>query len=185
MKFALSCVLALTLGMLHATANRNLSYSALPPADSNRTQSQFIQDAVLDIMKVTGLHANFELKTSHVRNIEAIISHRKRYIVYNPDFIEKVNTATAEKWGTIALLAHEIGHHLNGHTLKKGGSKPAVELEADEFAGFVLYRLGASLQQSQEVMYYIAGRKASTTHPGRVDRLEAIKKGWLKAKGDL
>jgi hypothetical protein len=185
MKFALSCVLALTLCTLHATANRNPSFSAVPPADSIMSQSQFIQDAVLDIMKVTGLHANFELKTSHVRNIEAIISHRKRYIVYNPDFIEKVNSATSEKWGTIALLAHEIGHHLNGHTLKKGGSKPAVELEADEFAGFVLYRLGATLQQSQEVMYHIAGRNASATHPGRLDRLDAIKKGWLKAKGDL
>jgi hypothetical protein len=185
MKFALSCVLALILCSLHATANRNLNFSAVPPADSNMSQSQFIHDAVQDIMRVTGLHANFELKTSHVRNIEAIISHRKRYIVYNPDFIEKVNIATAEKWGTIALLAHEIGHHLNGHTLKKGGSKPTVELEADEFAGFVLYRLGATLQQSQEVMYHIAGRNASTTHPGRLDRLEAIKKGWLRAKGGL
>lgn len=185
MKFALPCVLAFTLCTLHATANRNLSHSAAPPADSLMSQSAFIQNAVLDIMSVTGLHANFELKASHTRNIEAIISHRKRYIIYNPDFIEKVNNATSEKWGTIALLAHEIGHHLNGHTLKKGGSKPAVELEADEFAGFVLYRLGATLQQSQEVMYHIANRKSSTTHPGRLDRLEAIKKGWLKAKGDL
>ena len=185
MKFALPCVFAFTLCTLHATADRNLSHSTALPPDSTMSQSQFMQVAVLDIMKVTGLHANFELKISHVRNIEAIISHRKRYIVYNPDFIEKVNNATSEKWGTIALLAHEIGHHLNGHTLKKGGSKPAVELEADEFAGFILYRLGASLLQSQEVMYYIAGRNASTTHPGRLDRLEAIKKGWLKAKGDL
>jgi hypothetical protein len=185
MKFALSCVFALTLCTLHATSDRNFNFSKVPPADSSMSQSQFIQDAVLDIMKVTGLHANFELKTSHVRNIEAIISHRKRYIVYNPEFIEKVNNATSEKWGTIALLAHEIGHHLNGHTLKKGGSKPAVELEADEFAGFVLYRLGATLQQSQEVMYHIASTYASTTHPGRLDRLEAIKKGWLKAKEEL
>jgi hypothetical protein len=184
MKFALSCVFAFTLCTLHATANRNLNHSTVPPADSNMSQRQFMQDAVSDIMKVTGLQANFELKRSHVRNIEAIISHRKRYIVYNPDFIQKVNDGTSEKWGTVALLAHEIGHHLNGHTLKKGGSKPAVELEADEFAGFVLYRLGATLQQSQEVMYHIASRNASTTHPGRLDRLEAIKKGWLRAKGE-
>jgi hypothetical protein len=169
---------------LHATANRNPNHSIVPPADSIMSQSQFIQDAVLDIMRVTGLHPNFELKASHTRNIESIISHRKRYIVYNPDFIEGINKATSEKWGTIALLAHEIGHHLNGHTLKKGGSKPAVELEADEFAGFVLYRLGATLQQSQEVMYFIASRNASATHPGRLDRLEAIKKGWLEAKGE-
>jgi hypothetical protein len=34
-------------------------------------------------------------------------------------------------------------------------------------------------------MYHIASTYASTTHPGRLDRLEAIKKGWLKAKEEL
>ena len=38
----------------------------------------------------------------------------------------------------MTLLAHEVGHHLNGHTIHRGGSTPELELEADEFAGFIL-----------------------------------------------
>jgi hypothetical protein len=181
MKFALSCVLALTLCTLHSTARS--TQLTVPTTDSAMLQSEFIHNAMMDILNITGLQANFELKAAKVRNIEAIVSHRKRYILYNPVFIDWVNRSTSDKWGTIALLAHEIGHHLNGHTIRKGGSKPKLELEADEFAGFVLYKLGASLQQSQEVMNYIASSDPSSTHPGRNARLEAIRNGWLKAKG--
>ena len=81
----------------------------------------------------------------------------------------------------MALIAHEVGHHLNGHTIQKGGSSPALELEADEFAGFVLYKLGATLDEAQEVMKYIAANEASSTHPARGDRMLAVKKGWDKA----
>jgi hypothetical protein len=180
MKFALLCVLAFTLCTLHAPASPNKLTA--PPADSTTMRSEFIKNAMLDILQVTGLRANFELKEARVRNIEASISHRKRYILYNPEFIDWVNRTTSDKWGTIALLAHEIGHHLNGHTIRKGGSKPKLELEADEFAGFVLYKLGASLQQSQEVMNHISSTQPSSTHPGRVARQEAIREGWLRAK---
>lgn len=136
---------------------------------------------LLQILNSTGLKPNFELKEADVLNIQASVSHRKRYILYNPSYITWLNKLTRDKWATMALLAHEVGHHLNGHTIRKGGSSPAVELEADEFAGFVLYKLGATLQQSQEVMKYIAGINASSTHPGRIDRMAAIKKGWDNA----
>ena len=134
-----------------------------------------------EIMNVLGLKANFELKEARVDNIEAYISHRKRYILYNPSFISWINKATNNKWAAMALLAHEVGHHLSGHTIKKSGSTPALELEADEFAGFVLHRLGASLEQAQEVMKYIAGNEASKTHPARTSRMLAIQNGWSKA----
>jgi len=139
------------------------------------------QEILAEIMSVVGLTPNFELKEAKVNNIEASISHRKRYILYNPEYISWITNITKDKWAAIALVAHEVGHHLNGHTIRKSGSKPKLELEADEFAGFVLYKLGASLEQSQEVMKYIAQAKASKTHPARNSRLLAIQKGWSKA----
>ena len=151
---------------------------------TNYIISTEIQDArqmLSEIMNVLGLKANFELKEARVDNIEAYISHRKRYILYNPSFISWINKATNNKWAAMALLAHEVGHHLSGHTIKKSGSTPALELEADEFAGFVLHRLGASLEQAQEVMKYIAGNEASKTHPARTSRMLAIQNGWSKA----
>ncbi len=139
------------------------------------------KEMLSEIMNIVGLTPNFELKEAKVNNIEASISHRKRYILYNPAFINWITDVTKDKWAAIALLAHEVGHHLNGHTIRKSGSKPKLELEADEFAGFILYKLGASLEQSQEVMKFIAQTKESRTHPGRNSRMLAIQKGWNKA----
>ena len=138
------------------------------------------QKIVTEIMNAVGLKPNFILKPARVTNIEAAVSRHKRYILYNPEFINWINKATQNKWGAIALLAHEIGHHLNGHTLKKRGNS-LLELEADEFAGFVLNKLGASLEQSQRIMNYIAKEQRSQTHPARADRMLAIKTGWNKA----
>ena len=175
MKNALLSLAILIASHMPVFANQN--------ADSSSNRAQTIHEMLMDIMSTTGLHANFELKEAKVRNIEASISHKKRYILYNPAFIDWVNNTTSDKWGTIALLAHEVGHHLNGHTIKRNGSNPQIELEADEFAGFVLYKLGATLQQAQEVMLHIADIHASSTHPGRASRMQAIEKGWLNAKG--
>ena len=142
-----------------------------------------IQEMLQEIINATGLQQNFELKQADVLNIEASISHRKRYILYNPAFITTIRDLTKNKWAVMALLAHEVGHHLNGHTIRKGGSTPELELQADEFAGFILHKLGATLQQSQNVMYYIAQEKKSRTHPSKDSRLSAIEKGWNNASG--
>jgi hypothetical protein len=143
------------------------------------------KDILEEIVSVMGLQTNFELKEADVLNIQASISHRKRMILYNPAYIKWINTLTKDRWCVTALIAHEVGHHLNGHTIRKGGSSPDVELEADEFAGFVLFRLGATLEDAQKVMNYIAGMDASETHPGRMDRKHAIQTGWVKAGGEL
>ncbi|MCW3111082.1 MAG: hypothetical protein JWQ09_5588, partial [Segetibacter sp.] len=58
------------------------------------------------------------------------------------------------------------------------GSQIPKELEADEFSGSVLRRMGASLQQAQLAMKLIASPYASATHPGENDRLAAIARGW-------
>ena len=139
------------------------------------------QEMLSEIMSVVGLNANFELKEARVANIQASVWRRKRYILYNPDYISWINNATNDKWAAIALMAHEVGHHLNGHTIRRSGSKPALELEADEFAGFVLHKLGASLEQAQEVMLYIAETVPSRTHPSRSSRMLAIQHGWNKS----
>jgi hypothetical protein len=140
-----------------------------------------VQQAAKGIMDIIGLQPNFTIKTAKVSNIEAVITHHQRYILYNPEFITGVNNATKDKWAFIFLLSHEIGHHLNGHTLKNAVNRWPLELEADEFAGFVLKKLGATLEQAELVMNYIAEIEASKTHPARADRIQAIANGWKKA----
>ena len=160
------------------------NYSSRAEISGDTTSMMKVSDMremLQEIIDITGLQTDFELKEANVLNIEASVSHKKRYILYNPAYINSLNKITKNKWAVMALLAHEVGHHLSGHTMRKGGSTPALELEADEFAGFILHRLGATLQQSQNVMYYIAKAKASKTHPSINSRLLAIEKGWNKA----
>jgi len=146
------------------------------------TSSADAEKIVSGIMDAMGLESKFKIKVANVPNVEATIKHHERYILYNPDFINKVNEATKDKWASIFILAHEVGHHLDGHTEAGLRSCPAIELEADQFAGFVLCKMGATLQQSQLAMYYISNMASSKTHPGRLDRLEALEKGWNKAQ---
>lgn len=185
MNKAIILAVLITASTITARATGSLCENISPNSSWNDSTKSPIPDAkemLLEIIRVTGLQPNFELKEADVPNIEASISRRKRYILYNAGYIEKMNRLTHDKWASMALLAHEVGHHLNGHTIRKSGSKPHLELEADEFAGFILCKLGASLEKSQEVMNYIAGTKSSGTHPGRNARMQAIEKGWNRAK---
>jgi len=139
---------------------------------------------VKDIMSVIGLKSNFELRAANVPNAAAVILKSKRYILYNPGFMDKINSATGNKWAAVSILAHEIGHHLNGHTLDNVGSRPQTELEADEFSGFVLRKMGATLEEAQSAMALIASMKGSHSHPAKNDRLAYIATGWRSAGGN-
>jgi hypothetical protein len=144
------------------------------------------KEIINDIISVVGLKANFEIRAvSDIPNAAAITLRGKRFIAYNPQFIAKLNSAAGNKWASVSVLAHEIGHHLNGHTIANTGSQPPLELEADEFSGFVLQKMGASLSQAQAAMKIAANYKPSLTHPGQRDRLVAIEKGWNQAGGKL
>ncbi|THU36109.1 hypothetical protein FAM09_22255 [Niastella caeni] len=178
-KFVLSVTLIVAYAVAFAQVNLTGANKEVPVL-TDFCNPEDAQKIVTEIMNAVGLKPDFILKPAKVTNIEAAVSRHKRYILYNPEFIDWINKTTNNKWAAIALLAHEIGHHLNGHTLKKRGNS-LLELEADEFAGFVLHKLGASLERSQHVMNYIAKAQRSATHPARADRMLAIKTGWMKA----
>jgi len=139
------------------------------------------QSVIKKIMSVIGLKANFELREANVPNAAAVMLKGKRFILYNPHFMDNINSSAGTNWAAISILAHEIGHHLNGHTLDNVGSRPQTELDADEFSGFILHKLGASLPDAQAVMATISSVKGSKTHPPKNDRLSYIATGWGNA----
>ena len=138
--------------------------------------------AIEQIIEPTGLKRNFVvLEDSRVGNASALIYNGQRYVLYNKSFMEMVKNVTNTDWAAISIMAHEIGHHLQGHTSLSGGSRPDIELEADEFSGWIMYLVGASLQDAQIAMGEFASENDSQTHPGKFKRLEAIQKGWSNA----
>tara|TARA_B110000037_G_scaffold215547_1_gene273103 strand:- start:497 stop:1462 length:966 start_codon:yes stop_codon:yes gene_type:complete len=92
------------------------------------------------------------------------------------------------------ILAHEVGHHINGHSLdivlyasdiidpKSLEERRKQELEADEFAGFVMAKLGATLKQTSLVMRDIPSisNENDSTHPSKEKRISSVRVGFKK-----
>ena len=110
------------------------------------------------ILQASGKKANFQIREAKVPNAMAVLSNGKRFVLYNPDFIEKLTKFTGTEWAAVSVLAHEIGHHLNTHTSNGKLIPMSSELEADEFSGYVLRKMGASLEdaQSRRENYFIS-----------------------------
>ncbi|WP_207432305.1 M48 family metalloprotease [Sabulibacter ruber] len=143
------------------------------------------RDIITEIIDVVGLKPRFEVRAANVPNAAAVIMNGQRYILYNEQFVSSLNNALKTDWAGVSILAHEIGHHLNGHTLSKSGSNHRDELEADEFSGFVLRKMGASLSEAQAAIGALAEDEDSYTHPGKSSRLAAISKGWRNAENQI
>ena len=140
------------------------------------------EEAVDNIVRYTGLTPNFQIiEDPNIKNANAYSKRRKRYIAYNPIFMLRVKDRTKSDWGAISVLAHEIGHHLSGHTLIKRRRDPQEELDADRFSGFILYKMGASLEEAKSVIQIMELKSNPETHPDKEIRLLAIAQGWLNA----
>ncbi len=150
------------------------------------TTNQEATQAINKILKPLGLKPNFiAVPCSNIDNCAAITwSDGLRYIVYDRAFMKSISTSANTNWTNLSIFAHEIGHHLNGHTLHNTNlsDSRAEELEADEFSGFILAKLGATLYQAQAAMKTLQHpnciEEIHSSHPCLEKRLTAIAKGW-------
>jgi hypothetical protein len=127
---------------------------------------------------------NFSLQEQNgINNAYATIRNGKRYIVYDNDFLENLDNYAGTKWASISVLAHEMGHHYRNHMIDRSGSTPPKEIEADYFSGYVMEKLGATLEEARAAMEQIASPQAGASHPAKADRLAAIARGWNYASG--
>lgn len=127
-----------------------------------------------------------------IENFEAELLHNTRRIYYNPRIVVKelsrlsfsrraVPVTSQSNWSLLTILAHEIGHHINDHfsPINSKLSPHSKELEADTYAGSLIYKIGGTLEQAK-LAYRDEPENSSSTHPGRYDRMMAIEKGWRK-----
>jgi hypothetical protein len=134
------------------------------------------------IISQAAIAPNFTSKAADVSRAEAVLAGSDRYIFYNQSWLRNIHLTSKTDWSKVMAIAHEMGHHLNGHTLLGTGSYHAIELEADKFSGAVLYKMGASGQEAEEAMEAFARNYISEKYPPKADRLEAVSRGWLEAR---
>ena len=109
--------------------------------DSDKTGSR-----VKEICELGGVSPGFELIQTNVENVSAVLDGDKRYLLYSLDFVEKNS-----ELDVAGALAHEIGHHANGHTFSEERRK-TEELEADHFMGYVLSKKGFSRPDIEAIL---------------------------------
>ncbi len=161
---------------------------------NNFTTDAEAERALTRIMNASGLAKNFALiPCDNISNAVAVSYRGERYIIYDKKFMSLISSRTND-WSNLTILAHEVGHHLNGHSIdlsmakivepKSLAEKRRQELEADEFAGFIMAKLGAPLSSVLSSMSLITTDDDDTysTHPKRSRRLERLKVGYNKEK---
>ncbi len=133
---------------------------------------------VADILEVAGgLDRNFILVQTNVESVSAVVAGGKRYLLWSQDYLERASDLQA-----FASVAHEIGHHVNEHTLQ-ADRKAIEEEEANLFMGYILYRKGFGNEMLRDIFKKENGHAFSQTWGE--SWLEAALKGHKKAEAAL
>lgn len=143
-----------------------------------------IDEIINEIASKIGLEKNFVYVNSPgIDNCVALNYDGFRYILYDTNFLRYLSYDGTKKPSIyISVLSHEIGHHLQGHTLKNISEvdNKLGELEADKFSGYIMAKFGFKLSEAQEAIQSL-NDSYSSTHPTKSQRLNAIKLGFNMA----
>ena len=135
---------------------------------------------VVNIIRETGLAQNFVVLPGDVTDVKSYIENNERILEYNPNFMEKLQEDS--NWHGISVLARQIGHHLSNHELEVGQAGINEEIEADKYAGFVLFKMGASLDKAIHALEIVMKEDRIGKSVSRNARLVSLTKGWNNAK---
>ena len=101
-------------------------------------------------------------------------------IFYNPAFMQGLHSDTGNYWSMIAVVAHEVGHHILLHPATLGRDHE-FELEADRLAGKILATMCANWADTKAA-YEQFDEAATESHPPRSQRLAVLALGWREGK---
>ncbi len=166
----------------------NLSSSFASDKDATKVVSE--------ILNSVGIQSNrfHVVECTQVDNCRAISRGGEDYIIYNNNYINSLKglnfSSTSlpknqKDWLAIFILAHEVGHHINGDETnnyrKYQVNSMKKELEADYFGGRALAMLGAPREQVLSLCKNIPDDPYSIDHPRQEDREISVLKGYDEA----
>ena len=139
-------------GRIKAYLAKRQNVPVLPAALQQALEQNNVRNIVHEILSAAGFgDAAVEVDVVDDPNISAVakIGNGKRTVQVNATFLQAMNRDLKTNWGSAFVLAHEIGHILLGHFDHFGQEisedrRRAMELEADQFSGKILCRLGAT-----------------------------------------
>ena len=152
-------------------------------AQDTRMSERAATQAVRRIVQYSGLTPDLTVREDpSVRTANAYIKGHVRMIAYNPAFITTILDSSKTNWAAISILAHEVAHHLLGHTLDPSTLRPGDELACDHYSGFILFSMGATLPESLAAIEVAGNPHGTWSHPPKHARSAAIEQGWHEAE---
>jgi hypothetical protein len=167
--------------------NSTLDWACLDRAEIK--EDSIAKVTIQDLLKPLALKAKFTLRQcSEIQNFASFKESNQKFIVYNQSLIDSIADPANRKWDKLAAFLHELAHHLNDDIEDTSAQNSLQdELNADEFAGTHLARLGANLSQAQHALTIIlnppCNQDADASHPCLEKRLVAVAQGWYYHKG--
>ena len=115
---------------------------------------------------------------------EASDGEIRQLVIWDPNFLSELDRKAGTEWASVAVLAHELAHHLNNDTGQNPGRIPPherrqQELYADRYAGQKLRQFGASREDAIAVFREMGS--GGESHPPSWQRVEAAGEGWDSA----
>jgi hypothetical protein len=162
------------------TPDRALIHRSSLAFAPNNIETQRLID---DVARHTALRINVHtIPVTNPINVQICPSDGGRnFIVYSPAWVQRMYDETQNKWALYAVIAHEVGHYVLNHDRTSVGSEPLLELAADEYAGEILAKMGASPADAQAAYRSsVMGSVVSHTHPPIAQRLVAVERGWRR-----
>lgn len=165
-------------------------YSIKTTAESNPVIASKISNALEEVIKTAGFLPDIvKAKQADIGNSSfCASSDGNYYFFYEPEWFAKLNkySAANEDWMIRFIVADVISHINLAHHLKYLGSTPENELKANEYAGELLARMGATLEQTLTALRSpLMKSNGSYTHPSTEERLKATEKGWIKGRNAI
>lgn len=160
-------------------------------SESITSDEQAAAQLVGKIRELVGLTSlKIEVRNcENVNNVEAVSYRDRFYIFINPDYMRRSKVMNAA-WSAgvklpsvvtdpqlAVILAHELGHILDGHFNLGKEPGEAEELKADEFAGITMARMNFGLEKGFQV-YRTLPAHGGDSHPPLSERLAAFERGY-------
>jgi len=124
---------------------------------------------------------NFRIKAANTETAAAVLLGGERLLLYDQYSFATLDTAGRRKWVLLAVLAHQIGHHRKDHDFSADSARRrGQELEADEYAGLALRRMGASISEVKAALDTFPKGPLSKNYPTWAERTASVEQGWRR-----
>lgn len=161
-------------GCFFDESNKSSEILAMKP------KSNFFPKVANDIIISVGIKKEILCYEASIDNAMATIYNGQLVIIYDPIFLQKIEKISNYQGGSKLVLAHEIGHLLNLHSISSSSASAWWdELDADYFAGSIAHKQNIPIETIFKFAeIYPAINSNESTHPHRDSRIKTMINGY-------